>query len=76
MTKEDVEVKLKVDRCSDRVVGNIIDFIAERTQQRDYAENIVREERFLCIDDPNASIRGKITDLDFEEIFVFLEHCS
>ena len=34
------------------------------------------KDKYLCINDPNATIRGNYFDPGFEQIIILVEHCK
>ena len=64
---------MEIGECKDSVKDELKSFWGKRNMTEQYLQE--SNEKSLCINDPNANIKGLQIDPDFEMIIIQFEHC-
>ena len=64
---------MEIGQCKDSVNEELKDFWRKRNRTEEYLQEST--DKSLCINDPNANIKGLEIDPDFEMIIIQLQHC-
>ena len=64
---------MEIGECKDSVKEELKTFWGKRNVTEEYLKESLSKS--LCINDPNANIKGLLIDPDFEMIIISLTHC-